>query len=253
MKFRSLLAEALGTALLVFFGAGAATLMFGFKVAGSSNAAGVVATALAFGLVLMVLVYGVGAISGCHINPAVTAGFLVVGRIKLMDAAGYWIAQFAGGIAGAAGLYGVFHLTSDWHKSVGLGANGFGASSMIGAKAGAAFIAEVVLTFLFVYVILAVTRTVANAIVAGMIIGLALTLVHIFGIPVDGTSVNPARSLGPALFVGGTALSQLWVFIVAPPIGGALAALVFRVFYPVGEEEAVVAPAPEVQPVPPRG
>jgi aquaporin Z len=253
MTQRSLVAEALGTALLVFFGVGTATLSFGFKVAGASASAGVVVTALAFGVILLVLVYGIGPISGCHINPAVTAGFLAGRRINVKDAVGYWIAQFAGGIVGAAGLYGMFHLTSDYHKSVGLGANGFGASSMIGAAWGAAFIAEVVLTFLFVFVILAVTRTVANAAVAGLVIGLALTIAHLIGIPIDGTSVNPARSLGPALFVGGTALSQLWLFIIAPLVGGALSAVVFNFFYPFGEEEAAVAPAPEVQVVRPAG
>lgn len=247
MNARSLLAEALGTALLVFFAVGTATLTFGFKVAGSSNAAGVVATALAFGLVLLVLVYGIGPVSGCHINPAVTLGFLVSRRIPLRDAAAYWVAQFAGGVIGAAGLYGVFHLSSGWHKSVGLGADGYGRSSMIGAASGAAFIAEVVLTGLFVFVILAVTRRAANATVAGLVIGLALTLVHIIGIPIDGTSVNPARSLGPALFVGGTALSQLWLFIVAPAAGGALAAVLYQFLYPVGEEEASIAPAVEEQ------
>ena len=248
MKWRSLLAEGLGTALLVFFGAGTATLTFGFKVTGTSLSAGVVATALAFGLVLLVLVYAIGPISGCHVNPAVTIGFLVARRITLADAISYWIAQVVGGIVGAAGLYGVFNLASDYHKStVGLGADGYGSSSMIHVNAGGAFIAEVVLTFLFVFVILAVTRRASNALVAGLVIGLSLSLVHIIGIPIDGTSVNPARSLGPALFVAGSALRQLWVFIVAPLVGGTLSALAYHVFYPEGEEEASVAPAPEEQ------
>ena len=116
---------------------------------------------------------------------------------------------------------------------------------MTGANAAGALAAEVVLTFVFVFVILAVTRRAANATVAGLVIGLALTLVHLIGIPIDGTSVNPARSLGPALFVGGTALSQLWVFIVAPLIGGSVSALVYRLLYPKGEDEASVEPAPE--------
>ena len=247
MTPRSLFAEALGTALLVFLAVGTATLTFGFKAAGTSASAGVVATALAFGLVLAALVYGLGPISGCHINPAVTIGFLVAKRIAMKDAVGYWAAQLAGGVVGAAGLYGVFHLSSAWHKSVGLGADGFGRSSMIGAAAAAAFIAELVLTFLFVLVILAVTRRAANATVAGLVIGLTLTLVHIVGIPIDGTSVNPARSIGPALFVGGTALSQLWVFILAPLAGGALAAVTYGFLYPEGEQQASVAPAPEEQ------
>jgi aquaporin Z len=245
MNPRSLFAEALGTAVLVFFAVGVATLSFGYKVTGASNSAGVVATAIAFGLVLLTLVYAIGPVSGCHINPGVTIGFLVGRRIALRDALGYWAAQLAGGIIGAAGLYGVFHLTSAWHKSVGLGANGFGKASMIGASAGGALISEIVLTFLFVFVILAVTRRATNALVAGIVIGLALTLVHLMGIPIDGTSVNPARSIGPALFVGGTALSQLWVFIVGPLIGGALAPLVYGILYPEGEEEPSVAPAEE--------
>jgi aquaporin Z len=247
MKARSLFAEGLGTALLVFFGAGTATLTFGMKITGTSVSAGVVATALAFGLVLLVLVYGIGPISGCHVNPAVTIGFLVSRRITLADALGYWAAQIVGGIAGAAGLYGMFRLTSAYRASDGLGANGFGASSMTGTNAAGAVVIEVVLTFLFVFVILAVTRRASNATVAGLAIGLALTLVHLIGIPFDGTSVNPARSLGPALFVGGTALSQLWVFILAPLAGGIISALVFQFLYPVGEAEGSVQPAPEEQ------
>lgn len=247
MKSRPLIAEAIGTALLVFFGAGTATLTFGFKVTGSSTSAGVVATALAFGLVVLALVYAVGPISGCHVNPAVTIGFLVERRITLADAIAYWVAQFVGGAAGAAALYGLFHLASGYKKSDGLGANGFGTSSMIGANAAGAFIAEVILTFLFVFVILVVTRRASNAAVAGLVIGLTLSLVHIIGIPIDGTSVNPARSFGPALFVGGTALSQLWLFIVAPLVGGALSAVLYQFLYPKGEDEASVAPAPEEQ------
>lgn len=247
MKPRSLAAEALGTALLVFFGAGAATLSFGFKVTGSSVAAGDVLTALAFGLVLLVLVYGIGPISGCHVNPAVTLGFLAAKRISFADALGYWAAQIVGGIVGAAGLYGIVRSSPLYHSSVGLGADGYGKSSIIGANAAGAFVAEIVLTFLFVFVILAVTRRASNAAVAGIAIGLALTLVHLVGIPIDGTSVNPARSLGPALFVGGSALSQLWVFLIAPLIGGTLSAMAYRSFYPRGEEEASVAPAPEEQ------
>jgi len=131
MKNRPLIAEAVGTALLVFFGAGTATLAFGFKTTGSSISAGVVATALAFGLILLALVYAFGPVSGCHINPAVTIGFLVGRRITFAEAIGYWIAQFIGAIAGAAVLYGTFNLTSSYTKSTGLGANGFGASSMI--------------------------------------------------------------------------------------------------------------------------
>lgn len=245
MKPRSLFAEALGTAALVFFGVGAATLTFGFHVTGASRSAGVLATAFTFGLVLLALVYAIGPISGCHINPAVTMGFLISRRMKLTDAVGYWAVQLVGAIAGAAALYGLFHASPLYNSSVGLGTNGYGKASMIGVSAGGAFAAEVVLTFIFVFAILAVTRSAANATVAGLVIGLSLTLVHIVGIPIDGTSVNPARSLGPALFVGGTALSQLWVFIVAPLVGGALAALAYVGLYPAGEEGPSVEPAPE--------
>ena len=197
---------------------------------------------------LLVLVYGIGPISGCHVNPAVTMGFLAARRISLTDAIGYWAAQIVGGIAGAAGIYGIVHASSIYHTSIGLGADGYGKSSMIGANAaGARFTAEVVLTFLFVFVILAVTRRASNATVAGLVIGLTLTLVHIVGIPIDGTSVNPARSLGPALFVGGSALSQLWVFIAAPLVGGSVSAFVYQFLYPKGEEEASVEPATEEQ------
>jgi aquaporin Z len=244
---RALFAELLGTALLVFFAVGTATLSFGFKVTGASTSAGVVATALAFGLVLLVLVYAIGPVSGCHVNPAVTIGFLVSKRITLNDAVGYWIAQFLGAIGGAAALFGIFHTTPHYSTSaIGLGADGYGRQSMIGLDGAGAFVVEIVLTFVFVFVILAVTRRASNATVAGLVIGLCLTLVHVVGIPLDGTSVNPARSLGPALFVGGEALSQLWVFLVAPAVGGILAAVAYTVLYPIGEQEATIEPAPEV-------
>jgi aquaporin Z len=249
MNARSLLAEALGTALLVFVAVGTATLSFGFEIAGSSVSAGVVATALAFGLVLMAMVYALGSISGCHINPAVTIGFLLARRISLPDAVGYWAAQVLGAIAGAAVLYGAVHAASSYDTSMGLGADGYGAHSMVGLSAGGAFLVEVILTFVFVLVVLAATRQAGNAAVAGLVIGLTLALVHIIGIPLDGTSVNPARSIGPALFVGGDALRQLWVFVLAPLVGGALAALAYVFFYPSGEEEAIVEPVPELRPV----
>jgi aquaporin Z len=223
---RRLVAEALGTALLVFFAVGTATLNFGFKVAGGSAAAGVTTTALAFGLVLMVLAYALGPLSGCHINPAVTIGFLVSRRMTPADAAGYLVAQVLGGIAGALGLWLVLSGSSMYSRDgVGLGTDGYDAHSLIHVNAAGALAAEVVLTFLFVLVVLEVTSRGANAVVAGMVIGFALTAVHLVGIPITGTSVNPARSIGPALIVGGDALSQLWVFILAPLVGGALAAV----------------------------
>lgn len=241
MQPRKLAAEALGTACLVFFAVGTATLCFGFKLTGSSTAAGIVTTSLAFGLVLLVLAYALGPVSGCHINPAVTIGFLVAGRIPVAEAVGYWIAQVVGAIVGAGILRGMFATAVDYTGSTGLGTNGWGNDSMTHLGVGGAFLAEVVLTFLFVFVVLAVTRKAAWPQLGGVAIGLALTTVHLIGIPLTGTSVNPARSIGPALFVGGAALTGLWLFIVAPLLGGALAALASRYFFPESAE------APEVE------
>ncbi len=237
---RRLFAEFLGTALLVIFAVGVATLSFGFKFAGASTSAGIVATAFAFGLVLLALAYTLGPISGCHVNPAVTMGFLVARRMSLTDAVGYWIAQFLGGFAGALALWGIFQGSDLYTKSVGLGTNGWGKASMIEINLGGAFAAEVVLTFLFVFVVLGATSRLATPGAAGLAIGLALTTVHLIGIPLTGTSVNPARSLGPALIVGGDALHQVWLFIVAPLIGGAIAAIVHAVLYPPEEVDIVV-------------
>jgi aquaporin Z len=233
MEHRKLAAEALGTALLVIVAVGTATLSFGFKLFGSSTSAGVATTALAFGLVLLALAYTLGSISGCHVNPAVTMGFLLSGRMSLTEAIEYWIAQFVGGIAGALVLWGIVSGSPDYSRSgVGLGADGFGKSSMIHLNTGAAFGSEVVLTFVFVLVVLGATSRLASPGFAGLAIGLALTSVHLIGIPLTGTSVNPARSLGPALIVGGTSLSQVWLFIVAPLVGGMVAALMYRYFVP---------------------
>jgi aquaporin Z len=248
MDVRKLVAEALGTACLVFFAVGTATLCFGYALTGPSISAGVVTTALAFGLVLLALAYALGPISGCHVNPAVTLGFLVARRIPLAEAIGYWIAQVVGGIAGAAVLRIMFGGAKGYsRKTNGLGADGFGPNSMVHLNAAGAFLAEVVLTFLFVFVVLAVTRRAAWPQLGGVAIGLALTTVHLIGIPLTGTSVNPARSIGPALFVGDLALSQLWLFIVAPLVGGAVAALAAVYFYPgealAPETTATAAPA----------
>ena len=231
MDVRKLVAEFLGTALLVIFAVGTATLSFGFKLTGASTSAGVVTTALAFGLVLLALAYAIGPISGCHVNPAVTMGFVVSRRMALGEAVGYWIAQFLGGIAGAAVLWGILEGSSTYTSSVGLGTDGYAKHSMIGLKVGGALGAEVVLTFLFVFVVLAVTDRAATPGFGGLAIGVALTAVHLVGIPLTGTSVNPARSLGPALIIAGDAIRQVWVFLVAPLVGGILAALCYSFFY----------------------
>jgi aquaporin Z len=233
MEHRKLVAEALGTALLVIVAVGTATLSFGFKLFGTSTSAGVVTTALAFGVVLLALAYTLGPISGCHVNPAVTMGFLVSGRMSLTEAIEYWAAQFIGGIVGALVLWGIVSGSPGYSRSgVGLGADGFGKASIIHLNATSAFAAEVVLTFVFVLVVLGATSRLGSPGFAGLAIGLGLTSVHLVGIPLTGTSVNPARSLGPALIVGGTSLSQVWLFIIAPLVGGALAALAYRYFVP---------------------
>jgi aquaporin Z len=238
---RKLAVEFLGTAILVFLAVGVATLMFGFKFDGGSVAAGVVATALAFGLILLALVYMIGPVSGSHVNPAVTVGALLTARIPLREAVGYWIAQFAGGIVGALALWGTFSTSPLYHRTVtGLGTDGWGSKSLIHIGVGGAFVFEVILTAIFVFIVLRVTSATANPATAAIAIGLTLAVVHLAGIPVTGTSVNPARSLGPALVVGGTALSQVWLFIVAPLVGGVLAAGLHRLLY--REEDAGLAP-----------
>jgi len=243
VNVRRLVAELLGTALLVFFAVGTATLTFGFGLAGRSTSAGVVTTSLAFGFVLLALVYAIGPVSGCHVNPAVTMGFVVSKRMAVNEAIGYWVAQFLGGIVGAVALWAVLH-DSDLYsrKTVGLGTDGWGADhSMVHLGAGGAFAAEVVLTFLFVLVVLAATSHDSSAGFAGLAIGLALAVVHLVGIPLTGTSVNPARSLGPALVVGGDALAQVWLFLLAPLVGGALAALVHGYLIVPDDEDSEAA------------
>jgi aquaporin Z len=237
MNPRKLAAELLGTAVLVFFAVGVATLTFGFELTGSSKMAGVVATALAFGFVLLALVYAIGPVSGCHVNPAVTLGFVVSRRMALSEALGYWAAQFVGGIVGALGLWAVLSGSPSYSRAkTGLGTDGWGSHSMIHINAGGAFACEVILTFLFVLVVLSATSHVASAGFAGLAIGLGLTTVHLIGIPITGTSVNPARSLGPALIVGGDALKQIWLFIVTPLLGGAIAGLAWLAL--IREQEA---------------
>jgi len=235
---RKLIVETVGTGVLVFFGVGAATLAFGFHIAGASLSAGVVATALVFGLTLFGLMYAFGTISGCHVNPAVTLAALLAGRIKAPDAVMYWICQFSGGLVGALMLWAVVGQSRGYTRAgVGLGTDGWGQASLIHIDLGGAFLAEVILTAIFVFVWLAVTGRETNPAAMGLI-GLALALVHLVGIPLTGTSVNPARALGPAAIVGGTALNQVWLFILAPFVGAVVAAVLHGLLY--GQAEPVL-------------
>jgi aquaporin Z len=246
LQWKKLVAEFVGTLVLVVIAVGVATESFGFRLFGLSFAAGVVATALAFGMVLVALVYAIGPISGCHINPAVTLGFLGSGRMKVQEAVAYWIAQFAGGIVGAYLLYWMFTTSPLYHKSVqGLGTDGYGIKSRLLVSEGGAFLIEVVLTAMFVLVVLFATHKAAIQGAAGVAIGFALLMVHLIGIPLTGTSVNPARALGPAIVVGGTALNQVWVFIVAPLVGAIVAALIHLLLADRSKDELVDSARPE--------
>ena len=184
--------------------------------------ANIIATSLAFGLVIVAMAYSIGNVSGCHVNPAVSLGMLISKRISGKEFIGYIVAQVLGAIFGSI-LLGVMVNNFDT-----LGANTFGQSGQLATNAGIAILAEVVLTFIFVITVLGVTSKKENGHATGIVIGLTLTLVHLFGISFTGTSVNPARSLAPAIFQGGDALSQVWVFILAPLIGGCIAALFYR-------------------------
>lgn len=209
-------AELIGTAVLVLFGCGAAVLA-GFDVVGQLG------IALAFGFAIIAMAYGIGPISGCHVNPAVSLGAFIAGRMSAKDMVIYWIAQFIGAVVGA------FILASIAKTGfTQLGQNGFDAGSPGGYGLQAALIFEIVATAVFLIAILGVTGAKGHGAFAGVSIGITLALIHIVGIQVTGVSVNPARSFGPALLVGGQAMSQLWVFIVAPLIGGALGGLLFR-------------------------
>jgi aquaporin Z len=214
-------AELIGTMVLVLMGCGSAVIAGKFI--------GFAGIAVAFGLAVLVMVYAIGSISGCHINPAVTIGMLVANKIKAKDALFYIIAQCIGGIIGAAILWAIASGLPEFSLAKnGLGQNGFGIHSPAGYSLAACLIAEVVLTAIFLFVIFGSTHKNAPKGFAGVSIGLSLALIHLVGIPITGTSVNPARSLGPAVFAGGDALSQLWLFIVAPIIGCIIAAVLWR-------------------------
>ena len=209
-SFKKYLAEFIGTFVLVFFACGTAAVVG----CSAENGTGYLLTALAFGLVIVAMAYSIGNVSGCHINPAVSIAMLLTKKLSLKDFFGYVIAQFAGATAGAALL--MLFVGKD---------SGLGANALYQGNIGLSLLIEVILTFVFVFAILGVTSKTENGAVAGIVIGLSLTLVHILGISFTGTSVNPARSFGPALLMGGDALKWVWVFIAAPLAGGVLAAL----------------------------
>lgn len=216
---KKLLAEVLGTFILVFFGCGSAVLMGEFI--------GMHGIAMAFGLAIVAAAYGLGAISGAHLNPAVTLGMVTAGRMEAGEALGYMAAQVAGAILGAGVILLVASGKADYSLAAnGLGQNGFGPGYLGEYGLGAALVFEAVATFVFVTVILGATGPGAAPAMAGLAIGLTLAAIHLVGINVTGVSVNPARSAGPAVFVGGKALADLWVFVAAPLAGGALAGIV---------------------------
>ena len=229
--FKKLGAEFFGTFWLVFGGCGSAVLAAGIPGVGI----GYLGVALAFGLTVLTMVYAVGGISGGHFNPAVSFGLWAGGRFPGKDLLPYIIAQVAGAIVAAAALYGIASGSEGY--SGGLASNGYGEHSPQGYSYIAALIAEVVLTFMFLFVILGATDKRAPAGFAGIAIGLTLTLIHLISIPVTNTSVNPARSTGPALFEGGIALTQLWFFWVMPIIGAILAGIVYKWFFESKESD----------------
>ena len=221
---RRLVAEFLGTFWLVLGGCGSAVLAAKFPQVGI----GLVGVALAFGLTLLTMAFAIGHISGCHINPAVTVGLWVGGRFRAGDVVPYILVQVLGGIAAAAVLATIAAGNGSDPLAAGLAANGFGEHSPGNYGLGAAALTELVMTFFFLVVILGATDRRAPAGFAAIPIGLVLTLIHLISIPVTNTSVNPARSTGPAVLVGGWALSQLWLFWVAPIVGAAVAGFVYR-------------------------
>lgn len=218
-------AEFIGTAVLVLFGCGSAVLT-----------GDLLTIALTFGLAIIIGAYGVATASGCHINPAVSLAMLISGKMKVKDFFGYVAAQIAGAFAGSGLLYAILSCTKIGTEK--LGANGYDKLSNTGITLAGAFLVEIILTFVFVFVILAITAKKENAKIAGLVIALTLTAVHVIGINLTGTSVNPARSLAPAVLLGGEALNQVWVFIVAPLVGSAAAACTYKLLDMPIEEPA---------------
>lgn len=218
---KKLIAEVIGTFILVLFGCGSAVI--------AGAAIGFTGISLAFGLAIVAAAYGLGAISGAHLNPAVSLGMVAAGRMSFGDFVGYAIAQIVGAILGAGVLYLIASGKADFTMGEwALGSNGYGPGYLGEYSLGAALVFEAVMTFLFVTVILGATGAGSAAGFAGLAIGLTLAAIHLVGINVTGVSVNPARSIGPALFAGGAAMAQLWVFIVAPLVGGVVAGVAYK-------------------------
>ena len=222
--YSKIAAEFIGTFWLVLGGCGSAVLAAAYPQLGI----GFLGVALAFGLTVLTMAFAIGHISGCHLNPAVSLGLVVGGRFPAGELVPYIVAQVVGAIAGATVLYVIASGKAGFDVSAGFAANGYGAHSPGGYALGACLVDEIVMTFMFLIVILGATDERAPKGLAPIAIGLALTLIHLISIPVTNTSVNPARSTGPAIFVGGWALAQLWLFWVAPLVGAALAGLAYR-------------------------
>lgn len=216
------ISELIGTMVLVLFGCGSAAI--------AGQMLGTVGIALAFGLSIVAMAYVIGDISGCHINPAVSIAMWIDGRLNSKDLVMYIAFQCIGAIIGIGLLVVIINSAPalGGYTATGLGQNGFGPASSVGLDVIGALIVEIILTFVFVFTVLGVTKKTENGTVAGIVIGLTLAFVHIMGIPLTGTSVNPARSIAPALFIGGLALEQVWVFIIAPAIGAIIAGTVFK-------------------------
>ncbi len=225
---RKFIAEFVGTFALVLFGCGAAVVS-GISTTGPAGI-GLLGIALAFGLAVVAMAYAIGPISGCHINPAISIAMLAAGKLSAKDTIGYVAAQIAGAITASGVLYVIVSSQAGFDKlgEWALGANGWGEGYLGNYSMMGAFITEAVLTCLFLLVIFGTTSKEGNSTTAGLAIGITLVLIHLVAIPITGTSVNPARSIGPAIFVGGKALSQLWLFIVAPVVGGLLGALIWK-------------------------
>jgi aquaporin Z len=233
------LAEFLGTAILVLGGVGTAVI--------AGKTVGDLGVALAFGLTLLAMIYTVGPVSGAHLNPAVTLAMLATGKINAAAAAGYVLAQLAGGLGGAAVILAIARGRDGYTLAAdGLGANAYGPDLAGHFSLTTVLVTEVVLTLVLVFVILATTDRIGNAALAGIPIGLTLAVAHLIAIPIDGTSVNPARSLASAVFTGGSALTQLWVFLAAPLAGGLLAAGLYKLVF----TNATTEPVTELEGVP---